>query len=171
MSLTQTISRGIIAGAAGTAALNLTTYTDMLIRGRPPSQVPEKIAGRLADDAGIEPLASSRQDAGSINRRSAAGALMGYLVGLGTGVDYAVLRAVVPSLPVPVAATAVGIMAMASSDVPAAVTEATDPRDWGFAGWAADVVPHLIYGFATAAAFEMLTRNSTNAAAHVAQPG
>lgn len=26
----------------------------------------------------------------------------------------------------------------------------TDPREWGPSGWAADAIPHLAYGFATA---------------------
>jgi hypothetical protein len=156
MDLTKTISRGLVAGAAGTAALNLTTYADMLIRGRPASSVPEKVAGRLAEDAGIEPIAAHKQDEASGNRRSAAGALMGYVVGMGAGVDYAFLRAFMPGLPLPVAATAIGVMAMAASDVPATMTDATNPREWTASSWASDIIPHLAYGFATAAAFNML---------------
>jgi hypothetical protein len=30
----------------------------------------------------------------------------------------------------------------------------TDPRTWGTTGWISDLVPHLAYGLATAAAFE-----------------
>jgi hypothetical protein len=159
MNLTRTISRGLVAGAAGTAALNLTTYADMLIRGRPASSVPEKVAGRIAENAGIEPIASSNQEESSGNRRSAAGALMGYVVGLGTGIDYAFLRAMMPGVPVPVAAAGIGLMAMAASDVPATMTDATNPREWTPSSWASDVIPHLIYGFATAAVFNMLGTN------------
>jgi hypothetical protein len=33
-------TKGLVAGAAGTVALNLTTYGDMLLRDRGPSDVP-----------------------------------------------------------------------------------------------------------------------------------
>ena len=38
---------GTAAGAVGTVALNVTTYADMAIRGRPPSSVPAEVAGKL----------------------------------------------------------------------------------------------------------------------------
>ena len=31
---------GVVAGAMGTVALNIATYADMAIRGRPPSSAP-----------------------------------------------------------------------------------------------------------------------------------
>ena len=36
------ILRGAAAGAAGTTALNVVTYLDMAIRGRPASDTPER---------------------------------------------------------------------------------------------------------------------------------
>jgi hypothetical protein len=37
----NTLARGLLAGAAGTLALNVTTYLDMAVRGRPASQAPD----------------------------------------------------------------------------------------------------------------------------------
>lgn len=48
------IIRGLIAGAAGTSALNAATYMDMAIRGRPASNTPEESVQRLADTARVD---------------------------------------------------------------------------------------------------------------------
>ena len=50
-------------------------------------------------------------------------------------------------------ALVLGAVAMAAADVPAAVLEATNPAEWGAAGWISDIVPHAAYGLVTAAAF------------------
>jgi hypothetical protein len=39
----------LLAGAAGTAALNAVTYADMAVRGRAASQTPQRSVRRLAD--------------------------------------------------------------------------------------------------------------------------
>ena len=39
---------GITAGAAGTVALNIATYLDMAIRGRPSSDIPAQTAEKIA---------------------------------------------------------------------------------------------------------------------------
>jgi hypothetical protein len=45
---------GTAAGAVGTVALNMTTYLDMALRGRPPSSVSAKVVDILAQKAGID---------------------------------------------------------------------------------------------------------------------
>jgi hypothetical protein len=90
------------------------------------------------------------------NRRSGLGALFGYGVGLGIGAAYGLLRPQLPGLPRPVAATGLGLAAMATSDVPATALGVTDPRAWGAVGWASDLLPHLAYGLATASVYEAL---------------
>ena len=45
---------GTLAGAAGTVALNIATYADMAIRGRPSSQTPAKVAEKIAAGAGVD---------------------------------------------------------------------------------------------------------------------
>lgn len=138
---------GMIAGAAGTAILNLITYLDMLLRARSSSSVPAKTAERLAEAAGAEIAAGGEQ--GTQSRRTAAGALLGYGAGIGIGAAYGVIEAGVPDLPAPLSGALVGAAAMAASDVPATVTGATDPRDWGTSSWLADILPHYGYGLVT----------------------
>ncbi len=82
----QRALKGLAAGAAGTAVLNVITYLDMLVRARPSSSVPAETASRLANQAGIDLAAGEQQ--GTDSRRTAAGALLGYGAGLGLGVAY-----------------------------------------------------------------------------------
>lgn len=151
---------GVTAGALGTLALNVSTYADMAIRGRQSSGVPAQVAGKLAEGAGLDLAAGSgnedeaKQKAQA--RKSGLGALMGYVVGLGIGAGYGLVRPRLDGLSAPLAAAVVGVAAMAASDVPAVSTGATDPRSWGVSGWLADLVPHLIYGAVTVVALEAL---------------
>src|SRR3569833_2837053 len=46
---------GLLAGAAGTTALNAVTYGDMALRGRPASEVPERLVDRLGLRRGGRP--------------------------------------------------------------------------------------------------------------------
>lgn len=160
---------GLIAGSAGKAALDLATYADMLLRARPASDVParvaERLAGEVADrsdevDGFGEAAASDADEGGPGPRASAAGALGGYTIGLGLGAGYALLRSQAGALPP--AATILGgatlsALAMAGSDLPAVATGATsDPRRWPWSSWLADLVPHLAYGLVTAVSVELL---------------
>src|SRR5947209_18142861 len=99
---------GVAAGAAGTVALDVATYADMAIRGRPSSEVPTKVAGALTQRLGISlfgdgPAASD--DAAS-NRRSAIGSLMGYVTGVGLGALVGALRPRLGRVSVPLAGVA-----------------------------------------------------------------
>ena len=162
---------GIAAGAVGTAMLNLATYLDMAIRGRPPSQVPAEVAGKLTEEAGIDlgdgdrrPTSGEQAAEGqeraeqeASNRRQAIGQLLGYGTGLGVGLAYGLLRRRFRP-PLALAALALSAAAMAGSDAPATALGVTDPRRWDTSAWAADVFPHLVYGFATALAYESISR-------------
>lgn len=145
---------GTAAGAVGTVALNVTTYVDMAIRGRPASSTPSQLVGAIADKAGVD-LSSPDADESTVeNRKSGLGALSGYLVGLGVGTGYGLLRLRVHRVPVATAAAGLGLAAMAGSDVPITALGVSDPRTWGASSWAADIIPHLAYGFFTAIAYE-----------------
>jgi xanthosine utilization system XapX-like protein len=144
---------GIAAGAVGTVALNVVTYLDMTVRGRPASSIPAQAAGKLADQAGLH----LGEGAAAQNRKEGLGALLGYLTGLGVGLVYGGVRSRLPGVPLPVAAVGLGMAAMAGSDVPIAAMGLTDPREWNAASWASDIVPHLAYGLGTAAAYEAFT--------------
>jgi hypothetical protein len=154
------VLRGAIAGAAGTIALDLTTYGDMLIRGRGASSVPAQVAGVLAEQVGIAPLATSSEGEKPDNRREAAGALLGYTTGVGIGVLYGVLRGQPHESASPLAGAAVGLSAMAASDLPIALTGVSDPATWSATDWLSDIIPHLVYGMVTVAVFDALRGTS-----------
>ena len=154
--------RGIAAGATGTAALNIATYVDMAARGRASSEVPAKVAGALTQSVGM-PLeaeangsehVSQNEQAKAQHRLSGLGALMGYATGLGIGALYGLARPILVKLPLPLAGLALGAAAMASSDVPATITGATNPKTWGASGWASDIIPHAIYGLVPVLTYE-----------------
>ena len=147
---------GTIAGAAGTMALDVTTYGDMLLRGRSASGVPAQAAGILADKAGINLAAGGASPEQAESRRSAIGALLGYLTGAGIGTVYGLVRPRLGTLPTPLAGAAVGLAAMAASDVPIARLGVSNPAEWAPEDWAADLLPHLAYGIVTVAAYEVL---------------
>jgi hypothetical protein len=145
---------GAAAGAAGTAVLNLITYVDMLVRARPASSVPADTADRLANRAGIQLEADDAES--TQNRRTAAGALLGFGAGIGLGAAYGVVEKAIPDMPAPISGAFVGLAAMAASDVPATVIGATDPLTWDAAGWLADLAPHYGYGLATVLVYRAL---------------
>jgi hypothetical protein len=149
----NTIIRGIAAGALGTTALNMTTYLDMAIRGRPSSSVPEQDVQTLADRVGVD-LTAGGSDEQAANRRQGLGALTGYLTGIAIGAAYGALRPLAPNSPTPVAAVALGLGAMAATDGVTTIMGNADPREWSASSWVMDVVFHLAYGAATAAGYE-----------------
>ena len=144
--------RGAIAGAAGTLALEITSYADMAIRGRASSDLPADIVRRIAEEAGFGALAlpNERADEQTKARRSALGAISGYAVGVGIGIAYGAMQPLVRRVPVAIAGLILGAAAMAAADVPAAKLGATDPATWGMSGWAADAIPHAVFGLVTA---------------------
>ena len=148
--------RGAIAGAAGTIALDVTTYGDMLLRGRSASNVPAKVAETMAAKVGLD-LGAGGTPEQAESRKSAVGALLGYATGVGLGVLHGALRPHLAVVPRPAAGVILGLGAMAASDVPIAATGASDPRTWGVSGWLSDLIPHLVYGFVTVAVYEAVT--------------
>ena len=150
------VLRGAIAGAAGTIALDLTTYGDMLVRGRGASSVPARMAGVLADQFGITPLETRTTGDVADNRREAAGALLGYTTGVGIGLVYGLLRGHPDRKASPLAGAAVGLSAMAASDIPIALTGVSDPATWSTTDWLSDFIPHLVYGLVTVAVYEVI---------------
>jgi hypothetical protein len=150
------IGRGVVAGAAGTVALQAVTYLDMLGRGRAPSSLPGEAAARLADRAGMD---LRGEDEASANRREALGALAGFGAGIGVGVALSLVMPRLGRRRLVRPAIFAGAMAMAAADGPMVVEGLTDPRRWSAVDWAADVVPHLAYGLGTVAALRLLRRD------------
>jgi predicted outer membrane lipoprotein len=153
---------GLAAGAAGTAALNITGYLDMLVRGRPASDLPARVAGEMAAEVGLPLDFPAPRQAGSVtpaqvdNRREAVGALLGYSNGIGFGLAYGLARLFIPRLPLWLSGAILGGAAMAASDIPATGMRLTDPQQWSTADWIADVLPHAAFGVVTALTFEAL---------------
>ncbi|HEV7126738.1 MAG TPA: hypothetical protein VGN32_04765 [Ktedonobacterales bacterium] len=151
----RNVLTGAAAGAVGTVASNVAIYADMAIRGRPASDTPAQVAGKLAEDVGLDLTGGMLNDAAKAQqRRSGIGALMGYATGLGVGTAYGLIRPSLGRGSVPVTGLVIGLVAMAASDVPAVTTGATNPAKWGVSGWIADLVPHLVYGVVTALVYE-----------------
>ena len=149
------IVRGVIAGAAGTVALDAATYADMALRGRGSSGTPASLVGVLADKVGIASLGTEAKDETASNRRSGLGALLGYATGVTVGAAYGAIRGRRGDGSLR-AGVVVGLAAMAASDAPIAVSGVSDPRTWGVSGWASDAIPHLIYGLVTVAAYDAI---------------
>jgi hypothetical protein len=149
----QALVAGVAGGAAGTTALNATTYLDMALRGRPSSSTPEDSVEKLADRAGLEIPGDEETRA---NRLSGLGPLAGVATGITVGAAFGLLRAL-GFRPSPlVAGVAVGATAMAATDGSMAALGVSDPTTWSAADWISDVVPHLVYGLVTAAVIEGL---------------
>ncbi len=158
----QPLIHGLTAGAVGTAVLNTVTYLDMVVRDRPSSDVPAQTAERATDLVGITLAADEsdgeddNQPAGE-NRKQGAGALMGYLAGFGVGAAYGMLRpTVLAGVPRSLAGVGIAAAATAATVLPYSALGVSDPRTWPAKSWAADIIPHLCYGWATAAAFDAL---------------
>jgi hypothetical protein len=161
MGMFRSLLVGAVAGAAGTVALDVATYADMLWRGRPASEVPARTAARVAERAGIDLALQDGASAEQVkNRQSGLGALLGYGTGLGVGTLYGMVRPILGNIPTPVAGVLLGAAAMAASDVPSAALGSTNPREWTAESWAADIVPHLVYGLVTAAAYNAFANDS-----------
>jgi hypothetical protein len=148
---------GAAAGAVGTVALDVTTYADMATRGRAPSQMTRTVVQKLAAQAGVTPLATSEPDDATKNRQDAIGAILGYATGVGVGFVYGAIRdTFAEAIPAPVAGLIAGAAAMALTDGTAAALGATDISQWDMASWLSDLVPHAVFGLATALAYEAL---------------
>jgi hypothetical protein len=146
---------GAAAGAAGTTALNVVTYLDMALRGRPASTAPQDAAAALAAQVGVAVPGEGDTRA---NRLAGLGALMGLASGITVGAAYGVATALTGRPPRWLRAGAVGLAAMAGTNAPMTRLGVTDPRTWDAVSWLSDIVPHAAYGVVTAVTYEALDR-------------
>ena len=152
----RSIITGAVAGAAGELALNVVTYGDMLLRARPSSSMPSKVAGRLTDAAGIELAQPGERPEKAEIRREAAGALLGYGMAVLTAIGSVFVRRAGLRLPAAVSGLVIGAVAMAVSDSVATALGVTDPKRWSASDWISDIVPHAVYGVVTALTVEYI---------------
>ncbi len=139
---------GAAAGAAGTTALNATTYLDMVARGRPASSAPEDTVEKLAD---ITSISIPGDEDARHNRVAGLGPLTGLAAGVGVGVVLGLAR----SLGLRPGPTSTGLVAtigaLIGTNGPMTALGITDPRIWAAKDWVSDLVPHAAYGAVTAA--------------------
>jgi hypothetical protein len=139
--------RGAAAGAAGTTALNVITYLDIAVRGRPTSTTPERTVEAMARLFGL--TVPGNGDA-LANRISGLGALTGYAAGIGMGMILGLAYALGwrPGLLLTtLVATAI---ALVGTNGPMTVLGVTDPLTWSIVEWISDLIPHFGYGVVTA---------------------
>lgn len=151
--LTGAVLRGAAAGAAGTTALNVVTYLDMAVRGRPASSTPEDTVEALSGLAHL-PVPGTAET--RPNRLQGLGALTGLVAGVGIGALLGAARTWGwrPGLATGSATATIG--ALIGTNGPMTVLGVTDPRTWPASSWIADIVPHLAYGAVTAAVLDGL---------------
>ncbi len=153
------IARGLLAGAAGIVALDAFSYADMLVRGRPASELPATTVQKLAAKFGLGALANDGDDA-TKSRRSGAGAILGYGVGLGSAIVYSTIRPAVEDwLPWPLAGAILGAATLVTSEGSATALGATDWSTWSLADWVSDILPRTLYGLTVAYVCEILDEN------------
>jgi hypothetical protein len=143
--------RGAAAGAAGTTALDIVTYLDMAVRGRPASSTPENTVEKLADELHV---AIPGDEQKRPNRLAGLGALTGLVAGVGLGVLVGLVRAAgFRTSPLVGTALITGGVLVATNG-PMTVLGVTDPRTWSATDWISDVVPHLAYAAVVEATME-----------------
>ncbi|TYB59824.1 hypothetical protein FXF51_32960 [Nonomuraea sp. PA05] len=148
----HTLVKSLIAGAAGTSALNIATYLDMAIRARAASSTPAQAVEKLTDLTDVSLGDGEQAD----NRKEALGSLLGYATGAGAALCYGLLSSGRrPSWPVGV--PALTALAMTGSNAPLTALGTTDPREWSASAWVSDVIPHLAYGITAYVAYELLS--------------
>jgi hypothetical protein len=91
------------------------------------------------------------------NRKSGLGALSGYMVGLGIGTAYGLIRPHLGGVSKMRAGVVPGLAAMAGSDVPAAALGVTNPAKWDANSWLSDILPPFAYGLMTAVVYDYFT--------------
>ena len=140
------IVRHLAAGAAGIVAMEVVSYLDMWVRGRPASSQPNELGDRLAERLDV---AQGDTEAATA-QRSALGALAGYVDGLALPTLLALAGAGGWSLTARAALLSAGAM-IGSSALPVWLG-ITDPRRWTQDDWSTDLIPHVAYGITAAIA-------------------
>jgi hypothetical protein len=137
------VGRGLVAGAAATAAMTVASTAEMKLRGRAPSSAPADVAAKLL---GVEPRDETRF--GTI-----AHVTMGIGLGAARGLlDLAGLRG-------PAAAGAFFAIAWAPDLVVVPAAGAAEPPwRWGATEIAISAFHHLVYAGAGEAAYRALGR-------------
>jgi hypothetical protein len=144
---------GAAAGAAGTTALNVISYLDIAVRGRPTSTTPERTVEAMGRLLGLTVPGTGDTLA---NRLLGLGALTGYAAGIGVGLILGLAYAMGWRPGLLVATLVATAIALVGTNGPMTVLGVTDPRTWGVVGWISDLIPHFGYGVVTALVLQYL---------------
>ncbi|HKG35754.1 MAG TPA: hypothetical protein VKA89_04855 [Solirubrobacterales bacterium] len=143
MSTAEEVSRrlgtGLIAGAAGTAAMTVSSTAEMKMRSRPPSPAPRKVAERL--------LRVRAKDRGGKRLATVSHAALG--VGLAAACRVAGIRGPAGFFAASMTPEVILVPALGAAD---------PPWRWGLAESAISAWHHAVYAFAAAAACRGLER-------------
>jgi hypothetical protein len=145
------VLRGAAAGAAGTTALNVVTYLDMALRGRPASSTPQKTVEKLADAAHLTVPGDTQHRA---SRLEGLGGLTSLVAGIGVGGLLGLARA--SGFRAGTLLTTLTVLV--STNGPMTVLGVTDPRTWSAVDWVSDLVPHLVYAAVATTTMDALDR-------------
>ncbi|GAB2476200.1 hypothetical protein [Jatrophihabitans fulvus] len=159
------IVTGMLAGAAGATAKNAVSYLDQAVTQDAPPSSPQSSA--VGGTAGAVTDAAPGQQSSAVtgNRAAALGNLGGLGIGLGVGAVAGALRGDHATPNPVVAASAVGVAAMAVGNGLAAATGQSSARSGG--NLARDLVAHLAYGAVTSWALHRLLDPRTPAVARI----
>ncbi|MBO0770463.1 MAG: hypothetical protein J2P35_03295 [Actinobacteria bacterium] len=137
---------GLAAGAAGTAAMTVSSAAESRLRSRPASTAPARAASKVL---GVTPVDEQAE------KRFAAAVHWAY--GTGWGAVRGLLA--VAGLP-PAAATAAHLAVLwGTEQVMLPALDVTPPvTQWGLREAAIDSIHHVVYASATGAAFQLLSR-------------
>jgi hypothetical protein len=141
------VGKGLLAGAAGTAAMTVSSTLEAKIRGREPSKAPARAAAKVL---GINEFESSAAESRFSN-----------LVHWGYGTGWGVVRALLGLAGLsPGAATAGHLAAVWGNEAVMLPTLGVAPPFWmwGADEVAIDVFHHVVYAVATGVAYEALSR-------------
>lgn len=139
------VGKGLVAGAAGTAAMTISSTLEQKARGREASTAPADAAEEILD---IEP--KNEQAKQRLNT------LSHFAIGTGWGVPRAFLGMFLPA-PAATAAHFGVVWASALGMIPA-LGLGPPPTKWGAKELAVDAGHHAVYAVATGAVFELLDR-------------
>ena len=138
--------KGLVAGAAGTAAMTVSSTVEMKLRGRKPSDTPARAVGKLL---GIEPIGEAERRRFSNLVHWTYGTLWGLFRGL--------LAAFGLSGPPAAAAHLAAVWGTELVMLP--TLEVTPPpAQWGATELAIDGWHHLVYAVATGLAYDLIDR-------------
>ncbi len=140
------VGKGLFAGAAGTAAMTVSSTLEMKLRGRPGSSSPARAAEKVL---GVQPVDAKAE------------ARFANLVHWGYGTAWGAARGLIAAagLSGP-AATAAHLAAVWGSEqvMLPALDVAPPLTEWGAQEVAIDAFHHLVYAAATGAAYSLLDR-------------